>query len=513
MDNKPTQLEFNSALSAVQAAAAQYSADCDTHKGSVVYQLLLRPLSYIYAKLYAFICGFAASISLSNFRTSSATDTEQLDAIASNFMIKRKTSTAAQGFITVILEQPTLFLSDTLQVYIQQYTFVLRNRILIVPATQTDVSVSSDTEIVRAYAITENQYQAQVPVVCTQPGHIALSEYSSVQHNWNLTGVVDIKLLAPIVGGTDVQSDMQLVSRIQDVALYAAQDIPRALQKRLEVAPYPVASLYAVGGQQNTRSFYNTAQISSGGTVDVYIKTQQQIQTVQTAAIANYGPDGNTYIELMPNQAAGCYKIVQIRAVSGTPVLVSEVRFRTSLPQIMSDDSAMLSAYQYIQIYSSEFTAGDTYTVVLSRMPGILDNQRYIEAPETRFVGQSVLLHAALPVDIGLRIGLSCAGGQMPQLMAQMRQFIAGLICDIEVGRSILNMSDIDAAFIKAYPGCRLKAPCTIRCAIPTKDNDVYTFTSQAFYIDIKQRLGIYTWPSCVYAYRAVASDIQLVQV
>ena len=74
----------------------------------------------------------------------------------------------------------------------------------------------------------------------------------------------------------------------------------------------------------------------------------------------------------------------------------------------------MLSAYQYMQIYSSEFTAGDTYTVALSRMPGILDNQRYIEAPETRFVGESVLLHAALPVDIGLRIGLSCAAAQTP---------------------------------------------------------------------------------------------------
>lgn len=512
MDNKPTQLQFNSALTAIQAAASEYNATCDTHKGSVVYQLLVRPLSYIYAKLYKFIRDFSKSVSLAQLSTSTATDTQQLDAIASNFMLSRKAATQATGFVTVILQQPTLFISDSIRIYIQEYEFTPRSRVLILAQGQAQTTVTQDTQIVFAYPVSGSRYQAQLPIICTRPGYLAISKYSTVSYDGNLPSVVDMQLLAPITGGSDVETDMQLVSRIQNIAMYAAQDTHRAIQKRLENAPFPAASIYAVGGAENMRSFYNTALISTGGTVDVYVKTQEQVQVLHVNVAATATQSG-AKIVLDPIYAAGCYKIMRLLDMNGNLLTVSELIFKSSIPQSLSDDAAVLSAYQQIQLYSPQLIPDNTYTVVLSRVPGILENQKYIQSPKVRFIGQSVLLHAALPVDTRLSIGLSCTQPVSEQQLVQMQQFIARLINQSPVGQSILNISDIDIIFAQAYPGFHLKAPCTICCAIPTRDNDMYTFTSESFYIDIQQRLGIYTWPSCVYAFRAAYSDIQLIQV
>lgn len=513
----PEQKDFDTTVADVQQMVHQFDPDMSTTTGSAIRQLLVRPVAYIYTKLKELFRTFIADTSLSTLHSRPQAVTDVVDDIASNFFITRKDGTKATGTLAVFMDRPSTYLPAGLSVQIDGVEFHTQSRIYI---SLHGADVADTVVQVMSYPYTDTLWVAMIPVQADYFGVLQIPSQTPVQYSWNIAGIQNIQLLSPITGGADVQTDQQLISRMRDEVSYQVQTTQTSIQKRLNKAPVPVLSCCAQSADTAAeRSLYNTAQLQLGGAIDIFIKTANQPSETLIAAqcvsqTATNSDSTRLVLHIESTAVAGLLRVLDIHEqVSGTPVNTYSVQYGSCVPASIPPAAARYSHLQTVSITSSEFNEGVVYTVHIMYMPGVYSVQKFIEQQQNRYLGQSLLVRAGIPVSVGCSVAYRAQSQLTPAVKMQIANSICGYICSIKIGTPCINFSDLKLALQAAFPNVSFRLPCVFTATIPVNGQQLYTFSTQSGVLDLINRVPENSWGTSAYFFYALIENIELVQV
>lgn len=482
---EPTQSSFNNAENTVADTLSQSSPNLITKAGSVIRELIVRPVAYLMAWSRDNFLNMLAQSSVMYLKTSQATDNPVADMVASNYFVTRLQGTSARGILTLTLAQPVLRITRGSQFVVGGATMVTPDQYLI---TNGDTS-GTTLNFTYIKSVPYGDYWiANVPVVSAMPGQLELPVGSSVTIGFSTSIIIDAELTSPVTGGSNVETDAELMARAEYNTAESGIGSFYGLQKKFSKAPVAVLGLSVAAGEDTPllRSRFNNVNINPGGIVDCYVKTAKQATTdnFQVTCTRVSTADGDTYVGEVP---AKCVLNVNSIIVAGTTIRTFTQRFTSSSPSV-PDEGARLSVLQktYVVFAAGNITGATVdATVSCTYIPGIEALQQYIDADEEHFIGQDTLVKAAVPVEISLRCGYSAGTMLEDDQVALLRQTIADYINNIPVGTRAINFSDIRTTCATAVPAADLRLPCVMTGRASTKSGAVDTFYNNTGIFDI----------------------------
>ncbi len=176
--------------------------DMSTHPGSAMYDTFVQPASVLYQRFRDTARVIQRNQSLRNFNLMLP---EELDRLASNFLVYRKEGTPATGVQRVYFGTVTSITIDTDAVF----TDVSGNRYFAI----TPVRLSA-VELQANYDTAARQYYADVTVQSEGVGSRYRAQEGTIDRVDGVTGALRTENLADLAGGDDEESNSELYSRI-----------------------------------------------------------------------------------------------------------------------------------------------------------------------------------------------------------------------------------------------------------------------------------------------------------
>lgn len=507
--------DFDKSVQTISQLVTQYNQDINIRNGSVIRQLLIRPAAYVLAGIQQLLRTFIRDSSVTTLLSSQATENQTADLMAANFFTQRRPATASSGMLAIYSRVASLYIPANTTFSIQGSTFSVPSRVFI-SNTQVFQPVSQNMLVCRSYLMEDGLFCAAVPIVAAQPGYLQIPQGVPVYPSRSIAQIQQVQLVSPISGGQGVQTDSQLFSRIRDQQGYSAVDTRYAILKRLRGSGYNVISCYSVGrdGIAQARGFSGATLISTGGVVSVFVKTHNQSAIKQVQIVATQNGSSGASLVISPRQAAGALFVRQVlqrsESQASTPVTGTTVAYKASAESGLSDTDARFSAYQQIEITGASLVAGQSYIVRIQYMPNIAQLQSYIDRPQNKFVGQQLLLRAAVPVRLRVRCAMRADSDYTQQQLSKMRDDISRIINDTRVGADTFNMSDVLQGLQSLYPGIHIRLPIQMRITVVSSDGSAYTQAIQSGVLHLPSYLNNYTWPYCVHFICCTSTDIQV---
>lgn len=508
---EPTQAEFDAAE---QAAIDILSTKCPSvtsRAGSTVRELIVRPFAYLYAWVTSAVSSAVADASIRNLKASLKTENETADLIASNYFVERKQGAHAKGVVTVTTKLSALYLSGGTE-FVTEDGVTLRTEKRVI-ATGGTYSDEEDTLYVPLYPVdTEGTFMANIPVTARESGKTEVAEGAPVSLAVPDISVLTAELTSAVTGGGDTETDAELMARAGESSAGAYTGSYYGLLRKLRQAPVDVKSIRTVAGDDSSmyRARYNTAGINPGGFVDCYVKTQDQHSVYTHHAQLEYSePTSSHSLTLQDTECAGAYSVLGV-LVQYVPARTFRVSFGSSRKGV-SPESARLSAHQTVTVEfdTDEPVTSLNVTVRLSYMPGISALQSYLDSDENKFIGQSVLVKAAVPVNVRLDCCLQTASGLSDEELAELKRKVAETVNSYATGTRILNFSDVQEK-IRTYNGTDLRLPCALSADMVLRDGSTSSFYSTSGLLSLEQDDGSGMWDSPVYFFSLIDSNIHL---
>lgn len=505
--DQPTQQQFQQAQTILQSIVNDYSADIDTRKASAVRQLVIRPYAYIFAQADKYIANRVKESSISYLLTSNKTENQIADMVASNYFVTRLDAGYARGIVTAKSTMSSIRISKNTTFYIDGHAFAVEKTVIGVPQPGQD---TEDIDYIKTVQL-GSYYVCNIPVVSKQAQLLQIPQGVQVTTPGYVAGVQFFFLSSPITGGAAQQTDAQMMRRCVKKC-GASVGTQNAIWTRLQQAPVDIKSCKAQGSNQVGcfRSRYNNLALPIGGIVDTYIKTQNQASykditlTVQNKQIVI---DSSTY-----PQIAGFIRVsaVVIQSSDVSKTTPTYTVTYSSNDKALSDQGARLSQKQKATITFADAQAGKTARVTVMYLPGVVDTQTYMANQDVSFIGQDILIKAAVPVTLIIEGSVTSTVQLSQTALNDMKQFIASQINTIQVGQPTMNMDDVAKAFRQAYPQAELKLPYSIQVKMPMTNGGYYTFNTENGYVDLTFRQSLYFWNTAAYFYSTTADQIKL---
>lgn len=510
----PTNDAFTDAEQVVTDVVSTTAPQAMTKTGSAIRELIIRPAAYLLAWLSGNLEHQLEKTSVAHLRTSQATDNTLADAVASNYFVTRRAATRSTGVVTLTLNtsslslpQGTLFTSEGV---------TLRNAKQIV-VTPSQVAEQFDNVIYVTSVAVGDEYIAAIPVEAVDPGAVEIPAGADITMQRQVGAVVGIDLTSPITGGLDIETDAQMMERAEYNTAGAGVGSYNGLRKRLETSPVNVLGMSLVAGEDEPlfRARYNTLGISPGGLLDMYVKTQLQSSTadIEIPITESAEQGAEVTLEVHSGNYHGFYRVVNV-LIKGEYLSDYGVSFGSS-NYLNPPKGARLSDEQTCSITfaaPAALTTGDSVVVTVEYMPGIRDLQTFVDAPENAFLGQDVLVKAAVPVTLGLDCALTCPRQLDEQDIAEVKRIIAAAVNGLRVGCGYLNFSDVREAVQTAYPDIKLRLPCTIRARMVLRDGTVDTFYSNTGILDLTTPVNNEYWDYRMCFFSLIESHIRIAQ-
>lgn len=484
---EPTQRSFTNAESTATDVITQSSPNLITKTGSVIREFIIRPISYLMAWTSDNFNNTLEKSSVAYLKTSQATENPVADIVASNYFVTRRQGTYSRGILTLTLTQPVLRIGKGSQFTVGGTTMVTPEQYII-----TNGSTSGETsDFVYIKSIEYNgQYIANVPIVSTTPGQLELPVGSAVTVGFSSSIIADAELTSPVTGGSDVETDAQLMARAEYNTAESGIGSFYGLQKKFAKAPVAVLGLSVTAGEDKPlfTARYNNVNINPGGMVDCYVKTYKQ-PTTDSFEVACTG-SGGVYTGVVP---VDCILRVDSVIVDGTPLGTFQVTFGSSDVNV-PPEGARLSIKQQTTISFAYSGTPSEVTVFCTYIPGIRALQEYIDSDSEHYIGQDTTVKGAVPVEVTFSCGYSSQSMLGEDQIALLKQTIADYINDIQVGTRTINFSDIRKACATAVPAADLRLPCVMTGKIFTKSGNVDTFHSNTGIFDISDPANTDYW-------------------
>ena len=487
---EPTQRSFQNAETTASDVLTQASPNLLTKTGSVIRELIIRPVAYLMSWLDDNYQNTLEKSSVAYLKTSQETVNPTADLVASNYFVTRLTGTSARGILTLTLTQPVLRIGKGSPFTVGGASMVTPDQYFI---TNSDTSgTSSDFTYVKSIPYGD-RWIANISVVSTEPGQLELPVGSEVSIGFSSSIIMDAELTSPVTGGSDVETDAELMKRAEYNTAESGIGSFYGLQKKFAKAPVAVLGLSAVAGEDEPlfRARYNNVNINPGGIVDCYVKTAKQ-PTTDSFQVSCTGTGG----KLSGTVPADCILHVDSVIVDGQALTEFDVDFQ-SWDTNVSEEGARLSIEQKtvisFQLDDTSATSADA-TVFCTYLPGIRALQSYIDSDEEHYLGMDTAVKAAVPVELTFHCGYKAASMLDADRVELLRSTIENYINNIQVGTRTVNFSDIREVCASAVPEADLRLPCVMTAKAYTRNGGVDTFHSNTGILDISDQANQDFW-------------------
>lgn len=506
--------EFNNAESSMIDVMSTACPTITTKLGSVIRELVVRPMSYLYAWLSGDVSNTMEQYRMSNLMTSMLTDNQAADDIASLFFIERKQGTSAKGMISLTISTGTLRLPAGFSFTVAGVTMRTEKTIIAMGSEYKDTD--SVLYVPCAPTGTEGLYRANVPVVASVVGVHEIEAGEPVTVDTMTTAIKDAALVSPITGGSGTETDADMLARAMNSIASGGVGSYYGIVKKLSNAPVAVAGLSIVSGEDvyMKRGRNNAVNICTGGIVDCYVKTQSQASVeVIDKVVDNSKGAQSLSVDISDDTVAGLYSVMSV-SVDGVPLSSWSVSFLSS-DDSMDGDMARLGNKQLTRITfdAPEGVSSFLLSVAVSYMPGIAMLQGYINTDTNKFVGQDTMVKAAVPVSVGI----ACAVHSDTKLTDDVKAAVSDTICQyvnsIPVGTRVLNFSDLRDAVASAHPGIALRLPCSMSAHSLLTDGTTDSCYSTSGLLDISDPVGAWHWDSTVSFFSLLPKHVRLEEI
>ena len=536
---EPTKTAFNDAEQVAIDVLTTASPSVLTKTGSVIRELVIRPIAYLLSWIRGNVENDLKQYSVAYLKTSQLTDNPIADAVASNYFVTRRQGTGSKGIITLTLTSPVLRLAagSRFTVASEQCTTEVQYMITNVPGTDT-----ATVTYIKSVAYTEEgrtYYIANVPIVTVDTGKIELPIGSPVTVNFSCASLRSADLTSPITGGSDTETDAQMMIRAEYNTAEAGIGTYYGIKKKLSKAPVDVSGMSVIAGEDKPlfRARFNNINVNPGGFVDCHVKTSNQILTgsydMQAAALstfydeateeyvvpfgaASYISSSGVYTITCKVPSTACTGFIRISSIiaGGKQVQAYSITYDTTDPNTNAN-GARLSANQCAIV---EFTVDDPEVVsdqisvrfYMNYMAGIQELQNYMDKDTEHFIGQDIKVKAAVPVRVDIDCVVSSASELTEDDITGIKQSIVDYVNTTNVGKGTLNFSDIRSAVLISFPNIDLRLPCTMVANSYTTDGSVDTFYSTTGILDITTTTNSNHWGYQVCFFSAVLDNVRL---
>ena len=504
---EPTQQSFTNMEQMAIDVLTTKTPTIMTKTGSVVRELLVRPLAYLASWINENIDNTIKKSSLNYLSTSQATSNSVCDDIASMFFVTRRQGTYAKGIITVTLSSSIVTIPNGASFIIDGHTVKTSTQYII---TNTPIYDNTVEDVVYITSIPiDNTYIANIPVQAADTGAIEIPVGTDIVIDFAGDGIISAELTSPITGGSGVETDAELIKRAEYTNAAGGIGTYYGIQKKFNKAPVAIIGMAVVSGEDALmhRGRYNSTNINPGGSIDCYIKTSNQpvTETISVTCTSNGEliVDDSKYANLLT---------VKKVAINGRTVNDIKVSFGASASSMLDAASARLSMHQKTILTSSEISSGDVANVTVIYMPNIDTVQTYMDSDEEKFIGQDVVIKAAVPVSLTVSCCASKHSGEA--VTEEEKDIIANTIStyvnSMPVGSASINYSDIRKACSSVLPEVDLRLPCIFGCSIYLKDGSMDYFYTNTGILDISDTVNQGYWEHGVCYFFTCKSNIRI---
>lgn len=456
MDLKdPSKSTYTSMLSRIRDIFTKDMPNIATSVGSAVYELIVRPLSIVYASIQDSLDKDIRKASLDTLSTSTNTEVGDADHILSNYFVTRNGAKNATGVITVAsssevtrVPQGSAFTAAGVSLVASVDTIGVTDNYESYESTDTLV-YSKATKIGDSYYFT-------VPVESTDQG-VVVSAGTPAEINSNLLDVSSAIVSSSIEGGSRGETDAEMIERAR-VNLCSWQGGSRSIHKVLTGSGIKVYSSisFDAADPEMSQVADSPVLIGTGGMIDTYVKTAQYpLSTTVDVSLEEDSP--HLISDLIP---AGTLAITEvINKDTGLPVDFSVCWGSSS--KHLTARGARFSSYQTVAI-----TAGETAecTVTVEYMPSIKELQEYVDRKDVRILGNSIVIKAAIPTTV--RVAATCITGG--HNIDDIRNVIKDHINNLPVGTELLDMANAQESLSTSFPGAYIKHPISMNTTTTT---------------------------------------------
>ncbi len=509
---EPTKVEFTNAEEVLIDVLNQNAPTVMTKTGSVVRELVIRPIAYLYAWATSNIANTIYKASVEYLSTSQLTDNPVADAVASNYFVTRNEGTGAKGLITLTLNRNFLSIA-------KGSSFDVAGTVVVTPdayiaASEIPADVLDGVVYLQCVAL-GTQYVVNVPVVATTVGALEIPAGAEVTVKFPSSVIQGAQLTSAITGGSDTETDASMMRRAEYNTASSGIGTYYGLLKKLNKAPVTVYGLSVLAGEDSPvfRARYNNLNINPGGFVDCYVRTAIQPAVISKSITCTLN-DGKYEASISDTDIAGAFAVKSI-LVAGSYVNSFEVSFEAS-DDYNTAEGARLSVAQIINIsFDESDTDGSGATiqasVTLIYIPNIATLQTYMDSDSECFIGQNIQVKASVPVTVGVTCALDYADATVTDVVLNnLKKAISDYINSLEVGTSIINFSDIQKACQSVDAKASLRLPCCFTASTYTKNGTVYSYYSDTGILDISNSANAGVWDSSVSFFTTTTFNIRI---
>lgn len=528
---EPTKTTFKNAEQVAIDVVTQSDSSLITKAGSVIRELVIRPAAYLLSWITDNIKRDIKQYSVEYLKTSQLTDNPIADAVASNYFVTRRTGTQARGVITLTLSNDTLNLYAGALFTVGGVPMCTPIQYLITP--DADSRTDTDTvSYVKSIRYDDQTWIANISVVTVEPGRIELPVGSDVDVGFSCETLLEAELTSPVTGGSNVETDAQLMARAEYNTAEAGIGTYYGIKKKMTKAPVEVTGLSVIAGEDLPlfRARFNSVNINPGGFVDCHVKTCNQaitgykdftpvaldsIEVDDEFTGAGYVVNGSLYTVIVKLTSDYCTGFIRIPSIvaGGKSVESFSVVYGTNDVNTNAD-GARLSSNQIATVTFTgtgfDFTNDNNVRVYMTYMPSIDVLQSYMDKDTEHFIGQDIKVKAAVPVAVQVDCNVKSVNALTDEDLDAIKQVIADYINGLNVGVGVINFSDIRAAVITSFPNVDLRLPCVMTATMYTTDGHIDTFYSTAGILDITKSANSNYWGYQVCFFSGLVDNVRL---
>jgi hypothetical protein len=309
-----------------------------------------------------------------------------------------------------------------------------------------------------------------------------------------------VEIGSTFTGGSIKETTVQLLDRAStniNAKVVTGRDNIRSLLDNNTTVDVLDAAVFGMGDALMLRDKANPAGISSGGHVDVYVKTSP-VPASATVSLAGTRVGTTWTIEIPSSTFPGAYGVTNVLYKSSiidnlTHVLGYSVS--TGDPFLSSASHARYSRYQDLSITFDTDAVDNTLTtanfeVTVMFMPSLDTLQDYLNGVNVRSYAFDHVVKGAIPVIVEAHIDIEYAAGITPPEVSDLQQNIADIINLKSVGTSSLDSSEFVYGSKLLFPEGVVKMPINLFARIFMPDGtQKYAFSNNS--IEVLTDVGI----------------------
>lgn len=450
--------EIQAGIDLVREQLIEQYPSASVAPGSGVDGLVTQPSGYLAAfhtarANEALLLGSIAAITAGLTEASDA----DVDALASNYFITRTAGTPASGYAKIIVSANTPYVIQVgFELSFSDLTFSTTTEQRAYP-TGTPGIVQTDVNRLMTLRA-DGKYEFTILVTADQDGAASRLGRGTVLTLTNpATGMVSSAVDTDFTGGTDQETNAELLARVQEGITTAVVAGPAQIQS-LVTSQFPEARLTSlgVGSPLMTRDQDNLFGISTGGKLDCYIRSGQTVgrkTVVLNGTVTNAGTKAVSLVIPRPT-SDGLYRVTAIRphlyvGVGGiTPASTSWATAATSVftPYLPTTADRAFSANATVTVTfldslgTGTYNNGDVraYDVDITYMPEVRDIADLLVG-DNRPPGVDLLAKGGVPCLVQVLMTVRIPTGVTGPSIGTMQSLVANAINALDFGTAQLT--------------------------------------------------------------------------